>query len=209
MSAPKFRFVVLASGTGTNARALFEHAARSNRLEAVALICDRPGIGALQAAEDFGVPSHVIAHKDEAALLRLLGELAPAWACLAGYKRIVGQGFLDFFHDEELGYSKVMNVHPSLLPAYPGLHGYERAFKDGVKISGVTVHLVDGGLDTGLPILQAPFLRDDGDTLETFMAKGRQLEHAMFVRALDLAAEKRIRVVEREGSRFVSLEETR
>lgn len=209
MSAPKLRFVVLASGTGTNARALFQHAAKASHLEAVGLVCDRPGVGALEVAEEFGVPAHVISHKDEPALLSLLAKLAPDWACLAGYKRLVSKGFLEFFHDRTLGFAKVMNVHPSLLPSYPGLNGYERAFKDGVKISGVTVHLVDDGLDTGLPILQSPFAREEGDTLETFIAKGRQLEHAMFVRALDLAAEKRIRVVEREGSRFVCLEETR
>lgn len=206
MSATKLRFVVFASGNGTNARALFAHARQhSHRLEPVGLICDRPAFGAMKAAEEFGVPAHVVNHKDEAALLRLLGELKPTWALLAGYKRLVGPAFLKFFYDEELGFSRVLNVHPSLLPAYPGLGGYERAFSDGVKISGVTVHLVDDGLDTGLPVLQGPIAREEDDTLASFSARGQELEHILYKRALDLASEGKIRIRAGEN-RFVSLE---
>lgn len=200
-------FVIMASGGGTNARALLERARQKpDLLKACALVSDRPGAGALQVAEEFGVPAHVIPHQDEAALLDLFAESGCHWACLAGYRRLVGEGFLRFFSAGARGFARVMNVHPSLLPAYPGLHGYERAFRDGVKLSGVTVHLVDSGLDTGLPILQESFRRDDFDTLETFEAKGRALERLLFPSALELAALNRIKIAMREGVRLVSLE---
>lgn len=208
MSAPKLRFVVLASGNGTNARSLFEHArAHPNRFEAAALIADRPAFGALQAAEECGVPAHVVSHKDDAALLDLLRKLEPRWALLAGYKRLVSDAFLEFFRDDAIGVARVLNVHPSLLPAYPGLDGYERAYRDGVKISGVTIHFVDSGLDTGLPVLQAPFVREEGDSLDTFTEKGRALEHMLFKRALDLAQAGKIRVRSGGNGRFASVEE--
>jgi phosphoribosylglycinamide formyltransferase-1 len=208
MLAAKTRFVVFASGNGSNARALFEHARKNqNRLEALALICDRPAFGAMKAAEEFSIPAHVISHKDEAALLSLLHKIQPDWALLAGYKRLVGQSFLNFFENKNADYFRVMNVHPSLLPAYPGLGGYERAFRDGVKISGVTIHLVDSGLDTGLPILQAPIAREERDTLESFSAKGQALEHLLYKTALDLAAAGKIKIRTIGEARFVSVEE--
>lgn len=182
-------FVILASGTGSNARALIEHAkGNPARFEAKALISDRDGIPALEMARELGVPGYVVNHRDENALLDLLKKLKPDWAFLAGYKRIVGKAFLDFFADAALGTARVLNVHPSLLPAYPGLGGYERAFKDGVKSSGVTVHFVDAGLDTGPVVLSESFARDEKDDLESFTAKGRKIEHRLYREALELAA---------------------
>jgi phosphoribosylglycinamide formyltransferase-1 len=192
MSGP-LSFVILASGTGTNARALIEHARKNpSRLEVKALISDRPEIPALGMATSLGVPTHIVNHRDEGPLLALLNKYAPRWALLAGYKRIVGPGFLGFFQDA--GFSRVMNVHPSLLPAYPGLGGYERAFRDGVLASGVTVHLVDSGLDTGAPILQESFARQDGDTLEDFVKRGQKIEHKIYCQALDMAAAGKITI---------------
>ncbi|RZA05995.1 MAG: phosphoribosylglycinamide formyltransferase [Proteobacteria bacterium] len=201
-------FVILASGTGTNARALLE-AARSSPeiLRCVGLVSDRPGVGALEIAANFGVETSVIPANSEAKLLEFLRQKEARWACLAGYKRIVPKDFLDFFHDPALGFSRVMNVHPSLLPAYPGLHGYRRAFADGVKVAGVTVHLVDGGLDTGHVILQRAFAREEADDEAAFTAKGRAIELELFPAALRLAAENRIRLRAGEKSRWVSLEE--
>ena len=196
----KFGFVILASGNGTNARALIQHAKRK-KFEVKALISDRPGIPALEMAESLKVPTYIVNPRDEGPLLGLLQKLRPDWALLAGYKKLVGPGFLDFFRDQ--GFSRVMNVHPSLLPAYPGLGGYERAFRDGVKVSGVTVHLVDSGLDTGHAILQEAFPREESDTLEDFSARGRKIEHQLFCRALELAAAGRIRRLENEN--FISL----
>jgi phosphoribosylglycinamide formyltransferase-1 len=112
---------------------------------------------------------------------------------------------LEFFEDKELGFFKVMNVHPSLLPAYPGLHGYERAYNDGVKVSGVTVHLVDAGLDTGKIILQGSFERDDEDSLHDFEEKGRKLEHQLFPKALTLAMSGKLSLSKSGKSSWISL----
>lgn len=188
------RLLIFASGAGSNARALIEHARRHpDRFQVVGLVSDRPGIPALAMAESLGVSTHLINHRDESSLVALLGKLRPDWALLAGYKRIMGAGFLQFFADPTLGF-RVMNVHPSLLPAYPGLGGYERAFRDGVTESGVTVHLVDGGLDTGPRILQEAFARAGEDDLASFTAKGQKIEHRLYCQAIDLAATGEIRL---------------
>ena len=195
-------FVILASGEGTNARVLLEHAKkRSEKLVAKAVISDRAGAPVLDFAAAMGVETFVVSHREEGMMLALLRRLQPRWALLAGYKRIVPQAFLDFFADEN--FHRVLNVHPSLLPAYPGLGGYERAFRDGVRLSGVTVHLVDGGLDTGPCVLQDCFERGDEDDLESFTAKGRKLEHKLFPKALDLAAAGKICV--NKGDRWVRI----
>ncbi len=199
-------FVVMASGEGTNCLALLEHArSYPEKFQAKAVISDRSGAPALEKAAAMGVQTYVVNHKEEGTLLALLKSLKPRWAFLAGYKRIVGKGFLDFFADE--GFSRVLNVHPSLLPAYPGLNGYERAFGDGLKLSGVTVHLVDAGLDTGLPVLQESFPRLDADSLGDFIARGREVEHRLFPLALDLAASGRIRLKNTGGKRWISTSE--
>jgi phosphoribosylglycinamide formyltransferase-1 len=200
MLGNKLPFVILASGTGTNARVLIEHAKRfPERFAPKAVISDRSGAPALDMAASLGVETFVVNHREESMMLALLKRLQPRWALLAGYKRIVGKSFLDYFADD--GFHRVLNVHPSLLPAYPGLHGYERAFADGVRVSGVTVHLVGGGLDTGPCVLQEGFQRENGDDLETFMAKGQRIEHALYPRALEMAAAGEIYV--RKGERWV------
>lgn len=201
-------FVILASGVGTNARALLQKAKEMPELlRPAAVVSDRPQATVLEVAKEFQVPSFVIPHEDESTLLDLLAEKGCHWACLAGYKRIVSQSFLDFFSAGGSKFARVMNVHPSLLPAYPGLHSYKRAFREGVKVSGVTIHLVDSGLDTGLPILQESFSRSDTDSFEDFERKGRALERKLFPMALELAAKNRIRKIEKFGSPWVSLED--
>lgn len=195
-------FVIFASGEGSNCVNLLEHARRHpDQLKAVAVISDRSGAPALDKAAALGFETFVVGHREESTLLALLKRLQPRWAALAGYKRLVGKGFLDFFADQ--GFSRVLNVHPSLLPAYPGLGGYERAFNDGVKVTGVTVHLVDSGLDTGLPVLQESFPRREGDTLADFAARGREVEHRLFPRALLLAAEGKIKLKTIDGKRLI------
>lgn len=207
-SAGPMPFVVLASGAGTNCAVLLEHARKFPQLlQAKAVISDRSGAPALDVAAKLGVETFVVGHREEGPMVALLRKLQPRWACLAGYKRLVGNGFLEFFGDE--GFSRVLNVHPSLLPAYPGLNGYERAFKDGVKVSGVTVHLVDSGLDTGLPVLQESFERLEDDSLSSFMERGREIEHRLFPRALELAAGGNLRLKTENGMRWISTKEER
>lgn len=198
-------FVVLASGRGSNARALLEAARqRPELLRAVAVVSDRANAPVLGLAREFGICAQVIEGGDPALMRDFLAASGARWACLAGYKRLLGSGVLDLFADAELGH-RVLNVHPSLLPAFPGLHGYRRAYAEGVKVSGVTVHLVDTGLDTGPVVLQRSFEREEGDTLEDFEARGRALELELFPRALLLAAEGRLRLQREAGARWVSL----
>jgi phosphoribosylglycinamide formyltransferase 1 len=202
-------FVILASGAGTNARALLQKAKEMpHLLKAAAVVSDRADVQVLNVAKEFHVPALVIAHEDEGSLLDLLAEKGCHWACLAGYKRIVGSSFLDFFSAGGSKFARVMNVHPSILPAYPGLKAYRRAFDDGVKLSGVTIHLVDQGLDTGMPILQESFERKESDSFEDFEKRGRAIEQKLFPLALELAAKNNIRKIEKFGSPWVSLEES-
>lgn len=183
-------FVIFASGEGTNAEALIR-CAQKNKFKVCAVISDREA-PVLSLAEKLGVPAKLIPHKDEKLLLNTLAELKPRWAFLAGYKKMIGTNVLKFFFDAEKKFSRILNIHPSLLPAYPGLDGYRRAFEDGVKVSGVTVHLVDAGLDTGPPVLQKEFRRDANDTLEAFTAKGKAIEHQIYPEALLMALNDRI-----------------
>ena len=210
MSAARhpLKFVVLASGNGTNAKALWNFAqANKHKVQAVGLLCDRKNAGVLEMAKKFAIETVIAEGGSDEIILKALAHWQPDWACLAGYKKLVSKEFLKFFADQTLGFCKVMNIHPSLLPAYPGLRSYERAFGDGVKISGVTVHLVDEGLDTGFPILQEAFAREEEDTFEEFRQHGLTIEHRLFSEALELAADNQVHLKTVHGHRFISLQE--
>ena len=201
MSASRLSFVVLASGEGTNAQAILNYALKNpNRFQPLALISDRGGIPALQKAQDLGIPTFVL---DGKAQLEKCRELAPRWAFLAGYKRLVSSEFLDFFYDSDWKLNRVLNIHPSLLPAYPGLKGYEKAFADGLRLSGITIHFVDSGMDTGMPLLQESFRRLESDTLNDFIRRGQELEHRLYTEAMELVAENKISIS--PGRRWVSI----
>jgi phosphoribosylglycinamide formyltransferase-1 len=179
---------VLASGTGTNLQALIDQVhgrearivgVASNRLDAQALgRAERAGIARevfpLRAGEDRS-------ERDERMAGWLLGRGARL-IVLAGYMQLLGPSFLDRFPDA------VINVHPSLLPAFPGLGAVEQALAYGVRVFGVSVHFVDGGIDTGPLILQeaiaVPEARDPGDVLAAL----RPLEHALLPEAVRLFA---------------------
>ncbi|HEY9791086.1 MAG TPA: formyltransferase family protein, partial [Candidatus Obscuribacterales bacterium] len=113
---------------------------------------------------------------------------------LAGYMRVLTPAFLQQFRHAD-GYFNVINIHPSLLPAFPGAHGYEDAFNYGVKISGVTIHLVDEHVDHGPILAQAAFERYDDDTLETFKARGLELEHKLYPAVLQEIARNGIKLL--------------
>jgi phosphoribosylglycinamide formyltransferase 1 len=188
------RIAIFASGTGSNAYNLMEYAAKhADKVAVVSLVSDRANIGAMDHARKFGVPVHVCNPKDEAALVHYLTTLQVGWLFLAGYKRIIGTALLDAFFDHNLGHARVLNVHPALLPAFPGLGGYEKAFRAHVKVAGVTVHFVDAGMDTGCVLLQESFVRERTDDLASFEAKGRVLEKKLFVRALELVANGKVK----------------
>ena len=184
---------VLVSGTGTNLQALLDTVhEREARIVAVASsTADAP---ALERARARGVATEVFARSDysdrdarDEALAEWLVAQGARLVVLAGYMELLGSAFLDRFP------RAVINVHPSLLPAFPGLHAVEQALAYGVKVFGVTVHFVDAGVDTGPVILQgAVELPDAGGAGEVLDAL-RPLEHSLLPRAVVLLAQGAVR----------------
>ena len=160
------RLGVLVSGTGTNLQALLDAEAKG-ALAPGAIACvisNRPGVAALERAERAGKPAIVVDHKRfadrtsfEARLIEVLGEHGVEAVVLAGFMRVLTEGFVERFP------ARIINTHPSLLPAFPGVDAAAQAIAYGVKVSGCTVHLVDASLDGGPIIAQAvvPVLADD------------------------------------------------
>lgn len=194
------RVAVLVSGSGTNLQCLLDAAAAPGYPASLAVVVSNvPGVRALERAEKAGVPTRVVPHQgypDRAAYDRALVEaIAPfgcTIACLAGFMRLVGPTFLRAFP------GGVLNVHPALLPSFPGLHAHRQALEHGVKVTGCTVHLVDEGTDTGPIVAQAAVPVLDGDTEESLQRRIQEQEHRLFPMALALLAEGRLRV---EGRR--------
>ena len=196
------RVVVFASGRGSNARALFE-AARLNPKSVIieALICNRPDAGVLSIAEEYGIRQFVIPverqdtrmqtrlHHEER-IHSVLRSLNPTLICLAGYMRIMTPEFIRRYPHPEFPVSKIVNIHPSLLPSFKGSNGYRDAFEYNVKVSGITVHFVNEDVDGGLIIDQRSFPRRATDDLETFKSRGLILEHKMYPEVLLALAQK-------------------
>lgn len=190
---------ILASGRGSNAKAIHQ-AILEKHLDAQiqCLICNIDDAPVVDWAHEAGIPTHVIPHvgldrqTHEAQVLAALSAYSVDYLVLAGYMRLMTSGFLRAFAGE--CHYRIVNIHPSLLPAFPGTHGYEDAFAYGVKLSGVTVHFVDEGMDDGPILLQESFPRLEEDTLEDFKARGLALEHQVYPKALQLLAENRILV---------------
>src|SRR5450631_2652532 len=148
---------VLVSGSGSNLQALLDACAAPGFPARVGVVLSNvPGVLALERARAAGVPTLVLPHQAyagraayDAALVAALAAYRPDIVCLAGFMRLVGGDFLRAFP------SGVLNIHPALLPSFPGLHAVRRALENGVKVSGCTVHLVDEGTDTGPILCQA------------------------------------------------------
>lgn len=196
---------VLISGTGTNLGAILD-AIEAGSLDAeVRLVvsnkADAPG---LDRAKRAGVPTRVVSHRGfgsrEAFDTELVGALREAgaeWIVLAGFMRIVTPVLLDAFP------MKVLNIHPALLPAFPGTHAQAQALAYGVKVTGCTVHLVDRGVDTGPIVAQAPVSVEDDDDEERLRLRILAEEHRLLVSVLRLiaAGELRIERPSAEGQR--------
>jgi phosphoribosylglycinamide formyltransferase-1 len=179
---------VLVSGGGTNLQALLD-TVHGKEAEIVAVASSAEGAPALERAAGRGVPARVFArsgYEDRAARDRAMGdwllERGVRLVVLAGYMELLDEVFLDRFP------GAVINVHPSLLPAFPGLHAVEQALDYGVKVFGVTVHFVDGGVDTGPVILQGAVELESPAGVEQVMTLLRPLEHALLPRAVRLFA---------------------
>jgi phosphoribosylglycinamide formyltransferase-1 len=190
------RVGVLASGRGSNFRALAEAAARGSMPAAVVvLITDRPGAGALAIARELGVEAlvldprgHPSREAHEKAVIAALEERRVGLVCLAGYMRVLGAGFVAHFA------GRLLNIHPSLLPAFPGLHPQRQALAHGVRVSGATVHFVDEGVDTGPIVLQAavPVMADD--TEDRLADRILAEEHRLYPEAVRLFALGRLEI---------------
>jgi phosphoribosylglycinamide formyltransferase-1 len=187
---------VLASGRGSNFQAIID-AIESGRIEASVevLIVDNPSAHAIKRAEKHKIDSKFIdpkgfSSKDDffSAITNELSSRGVELVILAGFMRIVRKPLLDSFP------MKVMNIHPALLPSFPGLHGQKQAVDYGVKVSGCTVHFVDEGMDTGPIIMQAAVPVMPSDTEESLSERILSYEHKIFPEAIRLFAEGRLEV---------------
>ncbi len=198
------RIAVLASGRGSNFEALAT-AAAAGRLPArlVLLLSDREEAGALAIAGRLDIPHQVIrppkarGRLDAASEARFLAACQAAgadWICLAGFMRILGPGFLAAYRD------RVLNIHPSLLPAFPGLDAQGQAWAYGVRVSGCSVHLVDEGVDTGPLVMQRAVPVRAGDSAARLAARILVEEHRLYPEALARLLKEPWR---REGRRLI------
>ena len=190
------RVAVLASGAGSNLQALLDDGYIGQRVALV--VSDKPEAGALERARARGIravallPSHYGTRPEyDHALATLLEEEAIGYVLLAGFMRILGPPVIRAFSE------RILNVHPSLLPAFPGAHAPRDALEWGAKVSGVTIHLVDEEVDHGPIVLQEAVDVEPGDTEETLHGRIQQVEHRLYPLAARLLVEGRLKVEDR------------
>jgi phosphoribosylglycinamide formyltransferase-1 len=180
------RIAVLISGRGSNLQALID-AIADGRLDAtiVAVISNRADAGGLVRASAAGIETLTLDHRSfpsrdafDAAIAEQLAARQVALVCLAGFMRLIGPRLLEAFPN------RILNVHPSLLPAFPGVEAQRQALAHGVKVSGATVHLVTEELDSGPIVLQAPVPVRDDDTVESLSARILLEEHRIYPEAV-------------------------
>ena len=194
----RLRTAILISGRGSNAQALIEAcAAPGFPAEIVLVLANVAGAGGLGRARAAGIPVSTVAHRDfksrepfEARLTEVLEQAGAELVCLAGFMRLLTPGFVARWHD------RLINIHPSLLPSYPGLDTHARALADGVRFTGCTVHYVRAEMDRGPILVQAavPVLSDDD--ADRLAARVLAAEHQAYPLALRLIAERRVRIVD-------------
>jgi phosphoribosylglycinamide formyltransferase 1 len=189
------RFAVLASGAGSNLQALIDRAHGQNGNQLVAFATDKPDAPALQRAERASIPTKVFPAAEhpsrearDMAMANWLGDGHRAeLVVLAGYTQLVSPAFLDAFPQ------RVINVHPALLPAFPGMHVVQKALDHGVKVFGVTVHFVDTGMDTGPIIFQRAVELPEAERADEVLAQLHPIEHELLVEAVAKIAEGSVR----------------
>jgi phosphoribosylglycinamide formyltransferase 1 len=186
---------VLASGTGTNLQALLDRVHERDGVRVVAVASDKPGARALERAREAGVETATFPAAEfpdrasrDSALAGWLASREVELVVLAGYMQLLSPEFLVRFR------GRVINVHPALLPAFPGLGAVEQALAYGVKVFGVTVHFVDEGVDSGPVILQRAVELPDARTAEEVMRELQPIEHELLPEAVRLIAAGAVRV---------------
>lgn len=180
------RAVIFISGGGSNMEALIRAAqAPDFPAEIIAVFSDKPDAGGLAKAQTAGIATQVFPRKDyaskdahEDAILEALAALNPDIICLAGYMRLLSGKFIAPYE------GRILNIHPSLLPLFPGLHTHQRALDAGMKLAGCTVHLVTEGMDEGPILAQAAVPIVDGDTENSLAARVLKAEHKIYALAL-------------------------
>ena len=179
------QLAVFASGTGTNFVAIAQ-ACQNGTLQArvALLVCDKPGAAVIDRAREMGVESFVFSPKDysgkaayEAEIVKLLDAKKVDLVCLAGYMRIVGETMLNAYE------GKIINIHPSLLPAFKGANAVEQAIAYGVKVYGISIHWVSADLDGGKIIAQRAFPYEGSDPEEVHRI-GQKIEHELYVETI-------------------------
>jgi phosphoribosylglycinamide formyltransferase-1 len=199
MSGARARLAVLISGSGSNLQALLDACAQPDSpAQVVCVVSNVPTAFGLERARKAGVPAVALDHKAfgsradfERALTQELEKAGVEWVCLAGFMRLVSADFLARFP------GRVLNIHPSLLPAFTGLHAQRQALERGVKIAGCTVHYVDAGMDTGPIIAQAAVPVLPGDDEASLSARILAEEHKLYPLAVRLVVTGK---VTREGT---------
>jgi phosphoribosylglycinamide formyltransferase-1 len=192
--APRRRTAILISGRGSNMAALIAAAADPAYPAEIAVVfSNRAAAAGLERAAEAGIATAAVSYKDgiaagEAAIEAALAAHGVELVCLAGFMRLLSPGFVERWRD------RMINIHPSLLPAFPGLESHERALAAGVKLHGCTVHFVRSEMDSGPIIGQAAVPVLPADTPETLAARVLAAEHMLYPKALALVASGRVRV---------------
>ncbi len=188
------RVVVLVSGSGSNLQSLIDTVHQpGGDIEIVLVVSSHEGVAALDRAVRAGIATAVVGMggrertERDSALADLVEAASPDLVVLAGWMSILTGAFLDRFPD------RVINLHPSLLPAFPGLHAIEQALAWGVRYTGVTVHFAEEVVDGGPPVLQEPVAVMYGDDADTLTARIREVEHRLVPEAVRLFAAGRVR----------------
>ena len=188
---------MLASGSGSNLQALLE--TPEVRPHIALVVSDRTDARALERADAHGVPTRTVLWSDHgdrdafsAAVADVIEASGAKGVVLAGFMRILGPSFVSRFPN------RILNIHPSLLPAFPGAHAVEAALEHGVTVTGVTVHIVDEGVDTGPIVAQVPVPVEPGDTVETLHARIQLEEHRIYPEVVKAFVQGRVDVVDRE-----------
>ncbi|HXA16060.1 MAG TPA: phosphoribosylglycinamide formyltransferase [Thermoanaerobaculia bacterium] len=196
------RLAILLSGRGSNFAAIHDAIVRGDLdAEIVCVIANRADAAGIERARILGLPAHVVDHRaftsregHEAEVLRILEEARPDFIALAGYMRLLSPAFIATYP------MRIVNIHPSLLPAFPGVDAQGQAIAYGVKISGCTVHFVDENLDAGPIIVQRAVPVNANDVVASLSARILAEEHLAYVEALRKLAEGRYRI---DGRRVV------
>ena len=188
------RLAVFASGRGSNAAALYE-AMKAGEIngQVVVVVSDHSDAKVLERAAEWGVPAGVVERKGfsskdefEQAMLDAIAPYTPDAIVLAGYMRLLGPTFITPYEN------KILNIHPALLPSFPGLHAQRQAVEAGVKVSGCTVHFVDTGMDSGPIIMQAVVPVFANDTEDTLAERILPEEHKTYKKALALFCDDKL-----------------